>query len=407
MKKQLFISFCIVVFIALATTAVILYGKGYRFGLDTAGKPDFFGTGLLAVNSTPEGAEVFINGHLTTATNNTVNLAPGKYDVKIYQDGYFPWEKNITIQKEVVSKADALLFPNAPKLESITDTGVSHPVIDPSFTKIAFTASPSADPKKNGVFVLDTSNRPLLTLQGASTQIVDDTIDSDFSTAALSWSPDGKNLLASISANRQNPTDYLLDATNFNQTPQDVTETLSSVTASWQKEKTELQTVQLDTLKSPLKKFMTANTSILAWSPDETKILYKASQSATMPIIINPPIIGADTTPEERSIQPGNVYVYDTKEDKNFKILDAQTAGQDTDNGQIPLQWLPDSAHLIYTHDKQIEAMDYDGQNIITIYAGPFVDHYVFPWPDGSKIVILTNFNNNQIPPNLYTISLK
>jgi hypothetical protein len=51
--------------------------------------------------------------------------------------------------------------------------------------------------------------------------------------------------------------------------------------------------------------------------------------------------------------------------------------------------------------------MDYDGQNKTTIYAGPFIDDYVFSWPDGSKILILTNLGNPSILPNLYTIGLK
>ena len=69
--------------------------------------------------------------------------------------------------------------------------------------------------------------------------------------------------------------------------------------------------------------------------------------------------------------------------------------------------WLPDSEHLIYVHDKNINIMEFDAANDTKIYAGPFLDKYVFPWPDSSKIVILTNLGNTNTPPNLYTISLK
>jgi hypothetical protein len=176
----------------------------------------------------------------------------------------------------------------------------------------------------------------------------------------------------------------------------------------WDKEKVEQQTIQMNALKPALlKQFVADNFSILGWSTDETKILYTASTSAIMPIMINPPLSGTDSTPEERSIQQGNVYVYDIKDDKNFKILDAQIMQSQSENGKSPIQWLPDNMHLIYTHDNKIQVMDYDGLNTTTVYAGPFIDHYVFPWPDSSKIVILTNLNNDQIPPNLYTISLK
>jgi len=67
----------------------------------------------------------------------------------------------------------------------------------------------------------------------------------------------------------------------------------------------------------------------------------------------------------------------------------------------------PDSKHLVNVHNGKIDMMDYDGANQTTIYAGPFVDDFVFSWPDATKIVILTNLGNSDLTPNLYTISLK
>ncbi len=140
------------------------------------------------------------------------------------------------------------------------------------------------------------------------------------------------------------------------------------------------------------------NFIVLSWSEDETKILYTASQSADLPLVINPPLIGTNSTPQVRKINKGMVYVYDIREDKNFKILDSNT---------FPLNWFTDSKHLIYVTDKKIQIMDYDGQNKTTIYAGPFVDGYVFSWPDSSKLLILTDLGNSNTSPNLYTIGLK
>src|SRR5258708_27270290 len=119
MRRQVIISLSILLFLAIATIAVILYAKGYTFGFQS-GKPEFSGTGLLVATSIPDGAQVFINEHLTTATDNTINLPPGQYAVKIYKEGYSPWMKTILVQKEVVAKAEALLFPTAPNFEPIT-----------------------------------------------------------------------------------------------------------------------------------------------------------------------------------------------------------------------------------------------------------------------------------------------
>ena len=399
MRKQLLLSLGILTFLAIATIMVILYGEGYRFGFGS-GHPEILGTGLLVTTSIPDGAEVFVNGHLTTATNNTINLFPGTYTIKIVKDGYFTWQKTMKVQKEVVAKADATLFPTAPQLQSLTQTGVVSPVIDPSMTKVAYTVA-SQSAKKNGIYVFDLGNRALLGLGGAITQITDETTNILFSNASLSWSPDGKNILATIPATPTHPAAvYLLDATGFNSTPSDVTETLATVTTSWDKISTDLHKSQIATLKKPLGTFADNNWKILAWSEDDTKILYTATTSATIPQIIKPALVGTDSTPEIRSLTPGATYVYDTKEDKNFKIISASdTAPQ--------LNWYADSKHLIYVHDKKIDVMEYDGQNQTTVYAGPFSEPFVFPSPSGSGIVVLTDLNNPQILPNLYSIAFR
>lgn len=400
MRRQLLISLMILLFLGIGTTIAVLYGKGYRIDF-TGTKSILKGTGLLVATSAPDGAQVLVNDHLTTATNNTINLAPGTYKIRIFKDGYFPWEKTITVQEEVVSKAEALLFPTTPKLESITETGALSPVIDPSFTKVAYiVASQSA--RKNGIFVLDMGNRSLLALSSNANQIVDGT-SVDFTHATLSWSPDGKQILATLPGTTPTAkqTSYLLDATTLNSTPQDVTETLSAVTDNWNKIATDKQTAQMNTLKPNLKAFAMQYMADLQWSPDETKFFYTASQSSELAQIITPKIIGSDSMQEDRILVKGNVYLYDMKEDKNFLIAKAE---------QLPnekIMWFPDSKHLIVVHDKRVDIREYDNGNNTTVYAGPFVDSYAFPWPTGDNVVVLTDLGNSSILPNLYTISLK
>ena len=343
MKKQLLIPALIILFLLIGTVLVVLLGRGYQFNLNGNG-PILSGTGLLVATSSPDGAQVLINGHLTTATDNTINLAPGDYDIKIFKEGYFPWEKKITIKKEVVSKADALLFPTAPQLASITNVGIEDPVLDPTETKIAYTVA-SQSATENGIYVLDMSLRPILTLQNISTQLIDDTI-AGFSKSNLQWSPDSTQILAAIPSLSSNTT-YLLQTNGMNQAPQDVTETLSSVYASWQKIQTEKDTAQLNVLPRALKTIVAANFNILQWSADDTKILYTASQSASLPLIINPPLIGTDSTPQVRDIQKGEVYVYDIKEDRNYLILSSLPSVKESEQ-QLPIMWYPDSKHLVY-----------------------------------------------------------
>lgn len=412
MRKQLILPVSILLFLVLGTLAVVAYGRGYRFGMED-GKIALSGTGLLVASSTPDGAQVFINDKLSTATDDTINLFPGEYTVKIVKEGYFSWEKKIKVQKEIVAKAEATLFPSAPKLESITSSGVQAPIADPSMTRLAYTVA-SQSARKNGIYVIDMSSRPILTLQSASNQVIND-ISDFFSTASLSWSPDGQELIATLSASQKT---YLLSANDFNDNPQDVTNTLSSVEELWQKEQAETDKARTANLKPALRTLIQENFKILSWSLDETKILYQASKSATLSYVIKPRLIGIDATPEQRTVEKDKLYVYDIKEDKNY-ALNNVTLSETKDLGaknresspavqnDTTLRWMPDSRHLLYVHDKKIDILEFDGTNQTTIFAGPFIGNYVFPWPNGSKMVILTNLGNENILPNLYTIDLE
>ena len=51
--------------------------------------------------------------------------------------------------------------------------------------------------------------------------------------------------------------------------------------------------------------------------------------------------------------------------------------------------------------------MEYDGGNRTTLYAGPFDPDFLSTWQDGSGLVILTNFNDESVPGNLYKIGLR
>ncbi|MGB9637642.1 MAG: PEGA domain-containing protein, partial [Microgenomates group bacterium] len=102
-KYRLPLFFLILVFVLGATFLAIKYASGYRLDLTNKTlKP----TGILVVNSSPEGARVFANGKLLTATNSSLSLTPGKYSLEIKKNGFLPWKKEIVIEKELVTVAD-------------------------------------------------------------------------------------------------------------------------------------------------------------------------------------------------------------------------------------------------------------------------------------------------------------
>lgn len=412
MDKRVLLTFLTFLALVAASAAAIAYNKGYRPNFANSGKPVIEAQGLLVADSSPNGAQVLINDKLTTATDDTLNLSPGEYSVKLIKDGYIPWEKRLKIQTGVVTETQARLFPTAPSLRAETSTGALLPTLSPDNTKLVYgVASGSAE--KRGIWVMDLTDRPLLT-QAQSRQIAENPF---LAQAVFTWSPDSKQIIASIN----NKIYYLLDADRFNPNPKDITASLNLLVESWKKEIKTRENTHLGNLKPALLKEL-SKMNIIAWSPDETKILYSASQSATLPPILEKPLLGASTQKEKRDLKKGEIYVYDLKEDRNFLIQEGQNKpevkaptafksaieGLNASQKVQPLSWFPDSRHLIGVEESGISLFEYDGTNKNTIYSGPFENSFVFPWPNGNKLIILTTYNRpTGVISNLYTISLQ
>lgn len=394
--------------IAVASVGAILYAKGYR--IDFSGKNNgriIAGTGLLVATSKPDGARVLVNDHLTTATNNTINLAPGQYDVKIEKDGYLSWTKRITIKNGLVSEANALLFPTAPKLDAITTIGVRSVVMNPASNLLAYTVA-SNSATKNGVYVLNMNTGPFTFLGVGGTQLVNDVTDA-FSQADISFSPDGKQILAKTSNSY-----YLLDVTNGNQAPRDVTNTLLTVNHDFEIQQAELDKKLNASLSKDLRPVASTYFSHTVPSPDADKLLYTASQSATLPFVLKKKVPSLNSTPDQRQIRKGDTYVYDIREDKNFRVFDVSTLTPliakpeepQTQSKSPQFFWHADDRHLIFAESGKVRIMEYDGGNTTTAFEGPFYDSFVAPWPDGSSIAILLRFSSD-VPYNLYRIGLQ
>lgn len=404
MRKVVIGSVGVVSLLIIVTTIAILFASGYRLTQED-GQTFVEGTGLIAFTSKPDGARVYVNGHLTTATDNTRPYQPGEYDIKIERDGYFPWNKKITVVQSEVSQANALLFPSTPTLDPLTTTGSSNATVDDTNSLIAYTVNGST-PRNNGIYLMNMSSRPILPIGGLSTQLTDNTI-ADFSNATLSLSPDGDQLMASVSS-ELGVSVYLLKTNGFNETPQDITYSMLQIEAEWEQQKIAEQTRQMRILDTKLRPVFTSHFSNPLFSPENDKIVYTASGSATIPLIKSPRLKGANSTPEIRELVDGNIYTYDIKEDRNYLIWENDPSDQEATQSASPkFTWHPSSRHLFYSNEGKINIMEFDGQNNTTVYAGPFLEDFVTVWPDGSNLVILTNLNIPGALYNLYKISLR
>lgn len=392
-----FVTFCIIIAIS---SAIIAYGRGYRLNLRKPTK--LLPTGLISATSDPVGAQVLINGKLKTATNNSLSIDPNWYTVQIRKEGFIPWEKKLRVQGEVVTRADAFLFPTNPSLSPITTSGVLSPIVSPDGTMIAFLLPAEAITdgiKKAGLWTLELADRPLSGRNRDPKLVAELAPTFPFKQATLLWSPDGRQMIVSAGMNNtlydipgnQNSTfNSALSATLY-----------GNLLKEWQKEKDDKDRQKLSAFKQPFVDVATSSAMLLAFSPDETKLLFEATLAATVPLIISPPLVGGNTTEEERSIKPGNIYVYDSREDKNYFIENKKLISS-------PIQWFPTSKHLLLVSKGKIDVMEYDRTNWTTLYSGPFDGSFVTPWPTGSRIVILTNLNPGAGSlPNLYTVNLR
>lgn len=441
MEKRWLYSFLAFLGILTVTVAVIIYARGYR--LDFEGK-SLKSTGLLVATSTPDGASVYVDGKLKTATNNTLSLVPGWYKVRISKEGYIPWEKRMRVQGEIVSETNAVLFPVAPTLRPLTTTGAIRPTLSYDGTKLAYGMASGAA-KKQGIWVYELTDRPI-SISSSARQIVQDTEFNKFSKARFVWSYDSKMLMVFFFSNEDDYSIsnvsrvYLLDTSVFNEVAEDVTLTYIEILDSWEKERKQEIKKQYLRLKKPLLKEATESARIISWSPDEDMFLYQAKKDTTLPQIIKPALIGRNPTEEIRNIEKGKLYVYDIKEDKNYYIdqefLYKNNQWIDFKKDKIikeifkeeseealkeeissleylfsrnePIFWYPDSRHLILVEEEKISIVEFDNTNKATVYSGPFEDNYVFSWPAGRRLVILTNYNKaDGVEPNLYAVDLK
>lgn len=412
MKKTLASTIVISLIIVIGTVIAILYAQGYRITGST-GAPILQESGLLALTSKPEGASVYIDDNLTTATDDTIYLDEGTYDVRVEKDGYFPWKKTVTIKKGVVSNFQIRLFPATPKLDPITRSGVNNPVVDPSGRLITYTVN-SGQLKNHGIYTLNMANRPINPFGSATTQLVSD-IEGIFDSSLLTFSPSGSELLASTAASQK----FLLAPNASGQDPENVTVILNQIQEDWEEQAEEVYEDKIQALPSKLRPFARENFTGIQLSPGNEKVLYTASNSAQMPPIVTSTIPGQNPTEEDRNLQEGDIYVYDTKDDKNYLLFNVSeidpTPTGTTDNIDDVLTppappkfiWHPTSSNLFYVRDGKINVIEYDGTNRTTLYAGPFQNNFIYPWPDGSSLVILTNLNLPDSSPNLYSLSLE
>ncbi|MBU1000596.1 PEGA domain-containing protein [Patescibacteria group bacterium] len=369
MSKKFIISIATLAIVGIVAAFAIFLAKGYTF---SPKEKRIVGTGIITITSEPDAASVFIDGHLTTATNATVSsLPPKNYSVRVIKEGFIPWEKQVSVKEGLVTDVKITLFPAIPTIYPLTFSGVENPTLSPDGSKLAYVVPLSASDgiinKKAGVWVwTQTRNQPISFARSAEPHQIAQSTSTDFSKASLQWSSDSKQVLATVEDNN-----YLLEFDRLNSDPRDITPILQATVNSWEEDTRLKNEARVLAIKDITFRQIASSAAIVRWSPDETKFM--AGKAET------------------------DLKVYNLENKKEYSLLTARAH-----------IWLPNSMHVILIEEKTISIADFDGTNKAVIYAGSFQDDFVFPWLDSSRLVIISSFPTpTASEPNLFGVNLR
>lgn len=396
-KKSLTFILTVSTFIILGTILISLLARGYKININNG--IVLTPTGLISATSTPKSSSVFINDRLVTATNDTINLPPGQYQIRISKDGFMSWRKNLLVKKEIVAQTDAHLFRSAPILEPLSLSGAINPHLSPDKSKIVFSVASASATTDNGLYLAELSNNNTLPIGSRNTPrlLKSNTILVDWAQATgYQFSPDSSQLIVNFSN-----ANYLIDLNTNSLTKPlyDITAQLPIIKQQWFELEQEIIQAKLQNVPQELIAFIsTQSSSHLQPYNSKDKILYLSSASGQLKDNIITPPPSQSSQPQQRQIEPNNYYTYDIKQDTNFLI-------GSLDDIKDPF-WLPGSNNIIFVQDNQVKTMEYDTTNILTLFAGDFDQDIVAPLNNGQKLITLTSAYLGA-QPNLYTIGIR
>lgn len=159
---------------------MLSYSLGYHIDFH---KFSIYKTGILSLVSKPSGASVYINGKLYSELTpaRIEELKPGTYSVEVKREGFYPWQKSLSVIPNMVTRADnIILFPVLQDVVKIGAAETSDFAIPDSKNQIYHMA-------KSGLYRSNMDGTNLKKLSGYS--------DWPEFITGKSFSPDGKKIL--------------------------------------------------------------------------------------------------------------------------------------------------------------------------------------------------------------------
>ncbi len=388
------------VVIALIAAGAIFLAKGYRLSSKNG---TIAGTGILSITSIPDQASVYLDGHLTTATNANINSLPPKtYEVKVIKEGYIPWQKKVDVKEGFVTDVKATLFRAIPTVYPLTYTGAQKPILSPDSQKIVYIVA--GTDKKSGLWVWEMSDKSISFARGAQPHQIGLSA-LDYTKAKFRWSPDSSQILVTFPDQQ-----LLFDATKLNDPPRDITALVEPTLKGWDDEQRTKDLTRLELIKDLSIRKMASSSASLKWSPDETKFLMGDDKNNFRVVDLAPDkgltkeVKTYDLTPSPK----GYTWLPDSEHlffvEGNFPSS-SPSSNPSTFPSPLPSSQLSETSNQPFA---KISVIEFDGFNKSEIYAGNFDPDSVFVWPDGSRLVVVSSLPTQTASiPNLFGINLK
>lgn len=365
------------------TAVLFLYTSGFRLNRDEEGVIDLSQTGMVGAKSIPEGANVYVDGVLRTATDGTVaGIEPGFHNLSIVKNGFITWNKRIEIFPELVTDITAILVSQTPRLEPLTNTGAREPTISPSLSKLAFFSKDSAAP---GVWVIPLTGEALSLFRTNPYVVLEDVSSNFYSRGrSIEWSPEEDFILVEDESGAFYTVDLSSNTAIFTPNP-------NIIRKEWEEELLEKRTDFIERLDIPENLREIAVSTDTLWAPDEKKFLYTQQTNQTL---------------EYR--------VYNMEKPLPIgEKVESVVFTLNISDPQPKVTWYADSFHLILVEGDieneqkgQVSLIRIDGTNKTELFSNTLYSDRVFSSPGGEKIIVLTSFKSGD-QTDLYTVGVR
>lgn len=194
-RRLIYITFMLIFLIA--APILILYAAGYRYNFK---KTKFQKTGAIFAETEPKGADIFIENEkkLAKTANQIGKLLPGEYSVRLEKDGYFPWQKKLTVEPEKVVFIKKLILLKNSQVPALL---LEKPIL----------ASLNSPDNQNSMAVILNNGQQELWLTALTRQqnlALALEYQTDKTFELVNWSPSSKKILIKIINKKQ--IDYLI-----------------------------------------------------------------------------------------------------------------------------------------------------------------------------------------------------